>query len=73
MCSRKAVAGKSERKKIRLAQEITHGVMSLLNYGAESVSVAFEEVDSEDWAGRFYRPDIQGKWDTLYKKPEYTV
>lgn len=36
--------GKSEQQKKRLAQEITDSVMSVLDYGAESVSVAFDEV-----------------------------
>ncbi len=47
--------------------------MTILNYGEESVSVAFEEVKSRDWAEKVYRPDIQGKWDKLYKKPGYTM
>jgi phenylpyruvate tautomerase PptA (4-oxalocrotonate tautomerase family) len=38
--------GKSEQQKIRLAQEITDSGMSALDYGAESVSVAFEEIES---------------------------
>jgi len=33
--------GKSEQQKTRLTQEITDSVMSVLNYGAESVSVGF--------------------------------
>jgi len=63
--------GKSEQEKARLAMEITDSVMSVLNYGAESVSVGFEEVGSQEWAEKVYRPDIQAKWTQLYKKPEY--
>ena len=37
--------GKSEEQKRRLAQEIAKDVMSVLNYGDESVSVAMEEVE----------------------------
>ncbi len=29
-----------------------------------------EEVESQEWAEK-YRPDIEAKWDQLYKKPEY--
>jgi 4-oxalocrotonate tautomerase len=65
--------GKSEQQKTRLAQEITDSVMSVLNYGAESVSVAFEEVQSQDWAEKVYKPEIKEKWDKLYKKPGYTM
>ena len=65
--------GKSEQQKTRLAQEITDSVMSVLNYGAESVSVGFEEVESREWAEKVYRPDIKAKWDQLYKMPGYTM
>ena len=47
--------------------------MSILHYGEESVSVAIEEVRSQDWAQEVYKPDIQQKWDKLYKKPGYTM
>src|SRR3954463_8568185 len=42
--------GKSEQQKRRLAQTITDEGMKALHYGGESVSVAFEEVDANDWA-----------------------
>ena len=45
--------------------------MSVLNYGAESVSVGFKEVESHEWTEKVYRPDIKAKWDQLYKKPGY--
>ena len=60
----------SEQQKAQLAWEITDSVMSVLNYGAESVSVGFEEVESQEWTEK-YRPDIEAKWDQLYNKPEY--
>jgi hypothetical protein len=28
-----------------------------------------EEVKSQDWAEQVYKPDIQNKWDRLYKRP----
>lgn len=65
--------GKSEQQKARLAQEITDSVMSVLGYGAESVSVGFEEITSKDWAERVYRPEIKAKWHELYKKPGYSM
>jgi 4-oxalocrotonate tautomerase len=65
--------GKSEQQKTRLAEEIAKDVMSILNYGEESVSVSFEEVKSQDWAEKVYKPDIQDNWDKLYKKPGYTM
>jgi 4-oxalocrotonate tautomerase len=50
--------GKSEAQKQRLADKITKDVMDAFNYGEESVSVAFEEVRSQDWKQRVYEPDI---------------
>jgi 4-oxalocrotonate tautomerase len=63
--------GKSEKQKIRLAEEIVKDVMTLLHYGEESVSLAIEEVKQEDWKEKVYKPDIQDKWEKLYKKPGY--
>jgi 4-oxalocrotonate tautomerase len=65
--------GKSEQQKARLAEAITKDVMEVLHYGDESVSVAMEEVKSQDWLEKVYKPDIQNKRNTLYKKPGYDV
>jgi 4-oxalocrotonate tautomerase len=65
--------GKSEAQKKRLAERITQDVMDVLNYGDESVSVAFEEVSSNDWKKKVYEPDILKQPDKLYKKPGYTM
>jgi 4-oxalocrotonate tautomerase len=40
--------GKSEQQKQELAARIAEDVMSVLGYGAESVSVAMEEVAAMD-------------------------
>lgn len=63
--------GKSQQQKTRLAAAITKDVMDILDDSDESVSVAFEEVKTEDWAKIVYKPDIKDKWDKLYKKPGY--
>ena len=65
--------GKSEQQKVRLAEKIVEDVTTVLNYGEESVSVAFEEVDSQDWAEKVYKPDIVRNSEQLYKKPGYTM
>jgi 4-oxalocrotonate tautomerase len=57
--------GKSEQQKTRLAEAIAKDVMDTLHYGEESMSVAMEEVKSQDWAEKVYKPDIQNKWDTV--------
>jgi 4-oxalocrotonate tautomerase len=63
--------GKSEQQKRCLADAITKDVMTVLQYGEESVSVAFEEVAARDWTAQVYKPDIEAKWDQVYKKPGY--
>jgi 4-oxalocrotonate tautomerase len=63
--------GKSEQQKNRLAEAITKDIIDILHYGEESVSVAMEEVQSQDWVEKVYQPEIKGKLDMLYKKPGY--
>lgn len=65
--------GKTEKQKQQLADGITQSVMRTLNYGEESVSVAFEEVDPKDWASKVYHTDIVGNENNLFKKPGYTM
>ena len=65
--------GKSDQQKARLADKIANDVMDVLNYSEESVSVGFEEIRSQDWKEKVYKPDIQDKWDKLYKKPGYEM
>ena len=65
--------GKSEQQKTRLAEAITRDVMSVFNYGEESVSVAMEEINPQDWAEQVYEPDIIDHPEKLYKKPGYTM
>lgn len=67
----KLLAGKSEQQKTRLADKIVKDVMDVLKYGEEAVSLAFEEINPQDWTETVYKPDIQNKWDKLYKKPGY--
>jgi 4-oxalocrotonate tautomerase len=66
-------SGKSEQQKARLAEEIAKDVVAILNVGEESVSVAIEEVEPQDWAEQVYQPDIVNNPETLYKKPGYTM
>jgi 4-oxalocrotonate tautomerase len=64
-------SGKSDNQKTRLAEEITKVVMTALNYGEESVSVAIEDVDPKDWTEKVHKPDILGKPGEIYKRPGY--
>jgi 4-oxalocrotonate tautomerase len=64
-------AGRSEKDKAKLADEMTRAVSSVLNYGDEAISVGIEDVEPKDWVEKVYRPDILGKPKTIYKKPGY--
>jgi len=65
--------GKSDQQKRQLAERITQDVMDVLDYGDESVSVAFEEIGSKDWKKKVYEPDILAQPEKLFKKPGYTM
>lgn len=67
----KLYPGRLEEQKVRLAEQIVKDVVSILECGEESVSVAIEEITSGDWAEQVYKPDIQNKSEKLYKKPGY--
>lgn len=69
----KAWPGKTEEQKRRLAEAITRDVMDVLGYGEESVSVGFEEIPSDRWKEDVYLPEIEGRPQTLYKKPGYRM
>jgi 4-oxalocrotonate tautomerase len=57
--------GNSEQQKRRLAQAITDNVMKVLRYGEESVSVAFEEVDANEWG----REGVRGPTSSATRTP----
>ncbi len=67
----KLYPGRSDHQKTRLADEITKDVVAIIGCEAKVVSVAFEEINPEDWAEKVYRPDILGNEQQLYKKPGY--
>ena len=67
----KLLSGRSEQQKARIADEVTKAIMAITGNGEEAVSVSIEDVAPKDWAEKVYKPDIQSKPDTLYKKPGY--
>lgn len=67
----KLVSGRSEHQKAHIAEEVTKAIMRSANCAEASVSVGIEDVGPNDWVENVYKPDITGKWDTLYKKPGY--
>jgi 4-oxalocrotonate tautomerase len=70
---RQALARKNGTAESASADKIAKDVIDVFSYGEESVSVGFEEIKSQDWKDKVYKPDIQDKWERLYKKPGYEV
>ncbi len=67
----KLYPGKSEQQKVRLAEQIVKDVISLLENSEDSISVAIEEINPEDWVEKVYQPEILNDPEKLYKKPGY--
>ena len=67
----KLYPGRSEEQKTKLADEIVRDVVAIAKCEEKSVSVAFEEIEKEDWAEKVYKPDILNRKDRLYKEPGY--
>jgi 4-oxalocrotonate tautomerase len=63
--------GKTDAQKRDLSAEILRDATRMLNYSDEAVSVGFEEVAPSEWSAYVYEPDLQDKWDTLFKQPGY--
>lgn len=67
----KLYPGRSEAQKRQLAQAIAREVVAIVRCDEKSVSIAFEEIQPEQWAEKVYRPDILDKKESLYKEPGY--
>jgi 4-oxalocrotonate tautomerase len=67
----KLAAGRSEARKKKLADEITHAVMSSVEAGSDSISVAIEDVPMSEWTERVCNPETLPQLDRLYKRRAY--
>ena len=67
----KLARGRSDEQKARLAEAVAKAVMEGASVQEAAVSVAIENVEPARWTKDVYRPDIQGRWTQLYKKPGY--
>lgn len=65
--------GSSEEQKSKLADKIVQAGVEILGKGEDAFSVAIEEVSSNEWAEKVYRPEIVPVMDKLYKKPGYKM
>ncbi len=64
----KMYPGRSEEQKCKLVDRIA---VDIAKWEPKSISIAIEEVPSEEWAEKVFAPDIVGKSHLLYKKPAY--
>ena len=67
----KMYPGRSEEQKKALATAIAKDVISTTGCSKTVVSVAIEDVASEDWLESVYKPDIMDHPERLYIKPGY--
>jgi phenylpyruvate tautomerase PptA (4-oxalocrotonate tautomerase family) len=50
---------------------VTKALTDYASVPDSAVSVAIEDIEPDRWTAEVYRPDIQGHWEHLYKKPGY--
>lgn len=65
--------GRSEEVKQQIADRISKDISEIINKSEDSVSVAIEEINRDDWAEKVYNVEIKPNLDKLYKKPGYTM
>jgi 4-oxalocrotonate tautomerase len=65
--------GRSESQKKQLAEKIVKDVVDIIECGEESVTVAIEEIKTEDWKEKVYKPYILKNIGQLYSKPGYSM
>lgn len=64
----KLYPGRSHEQKQALVEKMTGTLMSVLGSKREAISVAIEEVASDQWEELVNKPDILAKPDTIYKR-----
>lgn len=69
----KMFPGRSQEQKQQLCHRIMEDLVEIAGCEKKSVSVAIEEIPVAEWAETVYKPDIEGKKDTLYITPGYTL
>ena len=67
----KLYPGRSEEVKKELADKIAKVVSEVAGTSLESISVAIEEIEKENWMKDVYNKEIMKNQEILYKKPEY--
>ncbi len=67
----KLYPGRSDAQRKELTRKIVKNTKEILGCEDKAISVAFEQVEKDDWAQKVYRPDIIECPGTLYKQPGY--
>ena len=67
----KLYPGRSEEKKKHLANTIVKDIVEIVGCEKKVVSVAFEEIEKNDWPEKVYKHDILDKKENLYIEPGY--
>ncbi|WP_280952228.1 tautomerase family protein [Rhizobium anhuiense] len=67
----KMIEGRSRTQKQELSDRLAEALMAVLGSRDEAVSVAIEDVPADKWESDVFLPEIKGRKETLYKKPEY--
>ena len=62
--------GRSDEIKTNVAEKIAYDVAEGLNVDISDVSVAFEEVNQDDWGEQVYKKEIRDN-ENIYFKPKY--
>lgn len=65
--------GRSEEVKQQIADRISKDISEIINKSEDSVSIAIEEINKDEWADKVYNVEIKPNLDKLYKKPGYTM
>lgn len=63
----------TEEQRQAFADDIAQVVIKHLNSKPESISVALEAVQPDDWKARMWDTEIAPKMATLAKKPGYSM
>ncbi|MEX4002101.1 4-oxalocrotonate tautomerase family protein [Paraburkholderia sp. EG285A] len=67
----KMAEGRSDATKRELADRLTAAMMDVLALDASAISVAVEDVPTQQWMQHVYVPDIEGAGQRLVKRPGY--
>lgn len=62
--------GRDDEKKTRLAQALAKTTAEIFGADEKSISVAIQDIPREEWEDRVQKPEIEGRAELLYKKPE---